>query len=65
VLVAGRRDVVAVARSYGFSKVLTTYHLAEAFGRAATPFGAAPLTDAPKGGQARCGFLEGLHCGAR
>lgn len=46
VVVSGRRDAVAVAGAYGFSKVLTTYQLAAAypdalpFGGAAVPAGA-------------------------
>ncbi|KAI8467209.1 MAG: HAD-superfamily hydrolase [Monoraphidium minutum] len=49
VLVCGRKDFVAVAASYGFSKVLTTKDLSEALGGAATPFGGAPRETAPPG----------------
>jgi hypothetical protein len=52
VLVSGRRDVVDVAAAYGFTKVLTTYHLAAAY-RDALPFGAADMPASERGSWAR------------
>ena len=45
VVVSGRKDSVEVALSYGFTKVLSTHHLAAALPDA-LPFGAAPPPDA-------------------
>lgn len=48
VLAVGRRDYVAVAKAYGFEKVLTTYHLAAAF-RDSLPFSSAQAITPPHG----------------